>query len=563
MHLPPSPLVRVALAWSAIALAAFALLALTVGVPQGPEGDLIAGALQTRIQIGLLALTAVGVILARWLPVAGGAVIVLAAAGIGVFAAFELAPLAAFVPFVALMVPGVLLMAYGLSGRPVAAAVAACGVAVVLVVAGVAAYRVNEYLFGPTHPGSSAFFPASPVMWVWSGAPAPDGARVTARLRDPSADAVLVVADDPGLAVGTRRIAADAVGRDGAVRSFAVTGLRPARTYHYAVEVDGALDRVRAGLLRTMPAGPASFTIAFGGCARRGSNGAVFDAIRREDPDLYLVLGDMFYADIAEDDIDLFRDEYDLALTRAAQQALHLQAPTAYMWDDHDYGPNNSGADSPSRDAAWASYRENVPHGPLPGGAAAGPIQQAFTIGRARVVMMDLRSVRSPAAAPDGPAKSMLGPGQRRWVEAQMRRARAAGRLLVLVSSVPWISAPSPGADDWAGYADERARLSRMIARTGVSAVILAGDAHQVALDDGMNSDYSGTGRAAVPLLHGAALDRHGELKGGPYSDGVFPGGGQYGVLSVEDDGSRLRVTLRGMDWEGRRLVGRTFVITP
>lgn len=556
-------IVRVAVVWSVCAIAGFALLAVTAGVPQGPEGELLAGTIQTRVQIGLLLLASVGVVVALRLPAVGGIVIVVAAAGIGVFAAFEYDPLAAAAPFLALLVPGALLIAHGLSARPVAAAIATGGLVLLMTVSGFAAHAVSDYAYGPTHPESAVRFPASPVMWVWSGAPDPTAARVTARLRDAAARARLVIGEDPGLATGVRRIAGTTPGGDPALRAFEVRGLTPGRTYHYAVEVDGAIDRARPGLLRTVAARPASFTVAFAGCARRGSNGAVFDAIRREDPDLYLILGDMFYGDVSEDDPALFRDEYDLALTRPAQQALYLRSRVAYIWDDHDYGPNDSGADSPSRSAAWTAYRQVVPHGPLPGGRRAGPVYQAFTMGRVRFVVMDLRSERSPVDAADGPGKSMLGADQRRWLAGELRDARAQGRMVVLVSSVPWIAAARAGADDWGGYAWERAWIARRIAELRVPVVMLAGDAHMVALDDGTNSDYSGTGRAGFPVAHGAALDRHGELKGGPYSEGEFPGGGQYGVMTVRDDGARLRVTLRGMDWQGRRLVGGSFVMRP
>lgn len=101
------------------------------------------------------------------------------------------------------------------------------------------------------------------------------------------------------------------------------------------------------------------------------------------------------------------------------------------------------------------------------------------------------------------------------------------------------------------------------MARERIRVIMLAGDAHMVALDDGSHSDYSGTGRGGFPVLHAAALDRHGGLKGGPYSAGAFPGSGQYGTMTVRDDGRRLRVTLRGLDWQGRRLVGQTFTFAP
>jgi hypothetical protein len=96
-----------------------------------------------------------------------------------------------------------------------------------------------------------------------------------------------------------------------------------------------------------------------------------------------------------------------------------------------------------------------------------------------------------------------------------------------------------------------------------VQGVIVGGDAHMVALDDGSHADYSGTGRARLPVVHGAALDRHSEVKGGPYSEGVHGGGGQFGTMAVEDDGTRIRVTLEGRDWRGDVLVAGTYTLRP
>ena len=81
-------------------------------------------------------------------------------------------------------------------------------------------------------------------------------------------------------------------------------------------------------------------------------------------------------------------------LTQPGQAALYRHVPIAYVWDDHDYGPNDAGADSPTRTAARTAYREVVPHHPLvrPGDS---PIQQAFTIGRVRFVLTDNRSERT------------------------------------------------------------------------------------------------------------------------------------------------------------------------
>ncbi|MDG2114212.1 MAG: hypothetical protein P8N02_16570 [Actinomycetota bacterium] len=58
------------------------------------------------------------------------------------------------------------------------------------------------------------------------------------------------------------------------------------------------------------------------------------------------------------------------------------------------------------------------------------------------------------------------------------------------------------------------------------------------------------------PVLHAAALDRPGNVKGGTYSHGAFPGSGQYGVLQITDDGgSEVVAELSGWNWAGNEIV--------
>jgi phosphodiesterase/alkaline phosphatase D-like protein len=199
-----------------------------------------------------------------------------------------------------------------------------------------------------------------------------------------------------------------------------------------------------------------------------------------------------------------------------------------------------------------AVYRELVPHYALV--AADSPIYQSFVFGRVRVVMTDTRAARTKAG--------MLGEEQGRWFLDQLRSAADSGQLVLWVSSVPWITAPDPGSDDWGGYPEERDELAAAVRSSGAVVVMLGGDAHMVAIDDGTNNTYGGGGAGFV-VFHAGALDRPGSVKGGPYSEGAFPGGGQFGLVEIDDDGTTMTVTLRGLDWEGSVLVEHTLEVEP
>ncbi|MEQ8718947.1 MAG: alkaline phosphatase D family protein [Acidimicrobiales bacterium] len=411
---------------------------------------------------------------------------------------------------------------------------------------GWAGRSIHQAIFGPTHPGSATDLAAAEaVQWAWAGGLTQRSAEVVAKVTGP-AGALRVVGPD-----GSQRLVPP-VRTIGDIAQFAVDGLRPDTTYRYAVADADTVDTARAGRFTTFPEGAGSFTLAFASCARTGSNGAVFDRIREAGPLLYTNLGDFHYGDVADDDSGEFAALMDITLSRPAQSALYRSTGVEYVWDDHDFGGLDR--DSRGRPAAFATYRSHVPSRPLPHPDVG--LFRSFDIGRIRMIITDCRAARTPAGHPDGPAKSMLGPLQRDWLIEELSSVGDAP-LVIWVNPVPWIADVDEGADHWGGYATERAAISEAIARLAISdrLLMVSGDAHMVGLDDGTNSDYSSAGGAGFPVFHVAALDKTGEVKGGPYSHGAFPGGGQFGLVEILDDGPHLAVSLQGRSWDGRAIV--------
>ena len=115
------------------------------------------------------------------------------------------------------------------------------------------------------------------------------------------------------------------------------------------------------------------------------------------------------------------------------------------MWDDHDFGPNDANRTSPSREAAWTAYRTYVPHYALGDREKSGAIYQAFTIGRARFVLTDLRSERDPATAPTDRTRPCWATSSARGSSASCCRSSRRYPVVFWVSSVPWIVNSAPG----------------------------------------------------------------------------------------------------------------------
>mgnify|MGYP003319548901 CR=1 FL=1 len=69
------------------------------------------------------------------------------------------------------------------------------------------------------------------------------------------------------------------------------------------------------------------------------------------------------------------------------------------MWDDHDYGPNNSAGTAPNQygyvacqPEARTAYKNYVPHYPLAFEEEGKVISQSFNVGRVTYLLTDLRS---------------------------------------------------------------------------------------------------------------------------------------------------------------------------
>ena len=419
----------------------------------------------------------------------------------------------------------------------------------------------------------------------WSGAVTPTSAVVKAKLVREGLTARMVLSENPQF---TRPGYSDAIRSETNhhnVLVFPFDKLQPNTTYYYALEIDGRLDRKKAGEFRTFPPpGPASFSFAFASCARTASTSDVFDRIRENHPLFYMNMGDFHYLNISTNDRARFRAAYDAVLASPQQAELYRHVPFVYIWDDHDFGGNNSNRKASSHEAARLTYEEYVPHYPLASGDGDVPIYQTFSVGRVKFVLTDLRSERDDVRKKDTAEKSMMGGKQKEWFKNTLLEANGKYPLICWVSSVPWIGeagtnvyrpvktnqfgfihhtnlvyAPDtrtnrfrgPSDEDhWSMYATERREIADFIKSNHISGVcILHGDSHMLAADDGSNSDYATGHGAPIPVLCGAPLDQDPSLKGGPYSQGVYrvkKGEGGFGLLTVTDRGDRIDVAYSG-----------------
>jgi len=335
-----------------------------------------------------------------------------------------------------------------------------------------------------------------------------------------------------------------------------ITGLTANTKYYVAVQlIGGLIDTSKIGSFTTPQTGAHSFSFASASCSASASNALIFDAIKSRvdagEIDFFMHTGDIHYDDIAVNDEALFHASLNNAFNTVRQNALWRSVPMYYMWDDHDYGPNDSDRDSPSRQASVAAYRRRVPSPPLAKSGAEDAPYYSFVRGRVRFVVTDQRSERSPKGDTDNASKVVFSDDQRDWFFDELSAAETAGQSIIWVCTKPWIAAASAGADHWGGYTTERTTIGNFITTNGLSGriAVLSGDMHALAYDDGTSVNNT----AGLNVMQAAALDRLGSDKGGPYTVGPIrnPSSGavsQYGLIDVTDTGTgNIGVRFRGI----------------
>lgn len=351
----------------------------------------------------------------------------------------------------------------------------------------------------------------------------------------------LKLGTDSGLTTGV--VFGDAVtpSANGDAR-LTVSGLTANTNYYYRVamtptgggteELD---DAATVGRLRTAPTGQANFAFNFGSCTN-GTDSASMSAIATRADDLFFHLGDMYYADGSGTTTANFRTKMNEKITAANHAAVFAVTPMTYTPSDHDGMNNNTEAGTDATPwANWNTVKDEL--FPMPDN------YYTFVWGRVRFIQTDTRSFKSPAANTDNSSKTALGTTQKQWVKDTI--TASAEQVIVIIQADPWIGSAVAGDDGWFGYTTERTEMANFYAASKKRIVLLAGDMHAVAADDGTNAP------GGVAVFHGAPLNNNASIKGGPYSAGPYPSSGtavvqQYGRCVVTDTGTEIELAYTG-----------------
>lgn len=262
-----------------------------------------------------------------------------------------------------------------------------------------------------------------------------------------------------------------------------LAGLQPGTRYFYRAVAESG-DRRAAGLVGSFTTAPApdqvaEVVFAWGAdMSERFKPYRIFDPIRAKQPQFFLFLGDMVYADIDAN-----------AQTLAEYRAIHrrnrddepfwrfARATAIYaVWDDHEVANNfdrTHGRLALGRQALfehWPIRRDPADPQRLYRSVRWGRLVELF--------ILDSRQYRSPAFDRDTAQKTMLGAAQKAWLLDGLRASTATFKIIGSTVSLKY-----HGADSWEGYTTERDELLEFIRAHNIRGVVfLAGDVHYAAV---------------------------------------------------------------------------------
>jgi alkaline phosphatase D len=285
-----------------------------------------------------------------------------------------------------------------------------------------------------------------------------------------------------------------------------ISGLKPGRKFEYEVLIDGKLVKRPYRLaFQTQPlwqwrTDPPEFTLAIGSCAYvnepewdrpgdpYGGDYEIFATITAKKPDLMIWMGDnVYYREVDWNTVSGMRHRYSHTRALPEMQPLLGATHNYAIWDDHDYGPDNSDRSFRMRSAAWETFQlfwANPPYG-------TDEVKGVFTRFQWADVdffLLDNRYHRSPNDAPNDATKVMFGKEQLQWLIDGLVSSRAPFKVVVGGNQM---LKPAASHEAFCNFPHEYRQLLGALKEQKIFGVVfLSGDIHNAELSRLPDPDF-------------------------------------------------------------------------
>lgn len=323
--------------------------------------------------------------------------------------------------------------------------------------------------------------------------------------------------------------------------------VQPGQSYTYQLYLNGeAVERPYELAFQTPPlwqyrSDPPEMRFAMGSCTfinepryDRPGNGygggyEILETIAQEKPDFMLWLGDNTY--LREPDFYSrtgIMHRYTHTRSVPEMQALLATTPNYAIWDDHDYGPNNSDRSYREKETALEAFRLFWGNPTYGIDESVGGTVSMFQWGDADFFLLDDRYYRTPNHRQG--ERSILGEAQRQWLidalvssQAKWKFVCVGGQVLNPVERYETFANISPS--------DREAILEAIGQHAVRNVIFITGDRHHSELSMTERHDIKIYDFTVSPLTSGShnAEDEANDLR----VQGSHVGIRNYGIIEI------------------------------
>jgi alkaline phosphatase D len=283
-----------------------------------------------------------------------------------------------------------------------------------------------------------------------------------------------------------------------------------------------------------------------------GGEYQIFEAIRAKKPEFMLWMGDNTY--LREVDWNTTSGVYHrYTHTRSVpeMQALLASTHNYAIWDDHDYGPNDSDRSYWLKDTTQKAFKL---FWPSPNYVMENGVAHTFFWNDCQFFMLDNRYFRSPQNRSTS-EKAYLGNAQLEWLIDALAASQANFKFVVVGGQV-LNSNTSPYLETYQQYAEEKTKLLEEIEKNNISGVIfLDGDRHHTELSKmDREGNYPLYDLTISPLTAGAVGDRSKDEDNKYRVPETYFGERNFGMLRISGPRKERVLTIRVINNAGKEI---------
>ena len=298
------------------------------------------------------------------------------------------------------------------------------------------------------------------------------------------------------------------------------------------------------------------YVIGFGSCLHQDYPQPIWEQVKKQSPNLFIMLGDNVYGD-TYGNIDNLKNAYQKQ--KLVLEKFKLNLPFLAIWDDHDFGKNDGGNEYIFKNSSkqlflkyWKIPEDNIRH--QRDGLYFEEILN-FKHGTVQILILDTRYFRSSLLKNHKPdkngmghylpnydlKKTMLGKIQWKWLIKALERE---ADVRIIGTSIQLL-AEGHGWERWGNFPHQRKKLLKLLAKTSKNkAIVISGDRHL----GGIYKLISRNG-ATIYEITSSSMNMPSRIQheNGPLRIGDIYTRENFGIIRIDLKKKRIKIELHGL----------------